>query len=661
MESNTTYPNINVISAKGETRVVNMNIRADAEDTYIFLEDVTHAAALENQLTKTLNNLEEAQRLAKLGSWEMDLEHGAVTWSKEMEQIYGISEPTAARVKGLIFPEDLPKFEQRIIDAVDGDKVYELEYRITHPSGVVKYICSRAQPIVKNGKVVKRIGTVQDVTERRLIEQSLAEVQRQLADEALKQGEIKLRDQQAFFSAVMNEAPVLMFSKNKLGEYTLANSAVAEHFGVTTLEILGKTDAQLTNEAEATAIREKDLEVLNSRVSRTVFEETTTRSTGEKRTFQTVKTAISLPNGETQVLGVALDITDMIHAEEARRRSEARYKRLFDRSKSGLMLVSYDKGIILDVNNALLALTRLPRHSLIGAYVWKCAPLSSLWPNKESFFGSLNKESSSYELILDSVSKRHIEVVCSVYTENHGQVIQCAIRDISDRARIDAELARLDRLNVVGEMAASIAHEIRNPMTTVRGFLQLLGAKDELGPHQRFIKLMIEELDRANNIISTYLSLARTSIDTVPCDLSFLVKEFAEVLTAGVIMRDRNIRYELASSSKVPVCEAEIKQLLTNLVKNASESMSDGGTVVVSVTETPQDIILSVADEGCGIPKDLLPRLGTPFVTTKDNGVGLGLAICYRIAQRHGAVIDVASSPKGSTFSIRFKKDATPN
>jgi signal transduction histidine kinase len=249
-----------------------------------------------------------------------------------------------------------------------------------------------------------------------------------------------------------------------------------------------------------------------------------------------------------------------------------------------------------------------------------------------------------------------VEFVNSFYTEAQERIVQCSIRDVTEKVRINNELARLDRLNVVGEMAASIAHEIRNPMTTVRGFLQLLGAKTEFVQHQHIMSLMIEELDRANNIITTYLSLARTSVDTTPCDLGGLVKSFAPILNADILMRDRNIKYELDSTTPISVCEPEIKQLLANLVKNACEAMSNGGTVIVAVTEDLGRVCLSVSDEGSGVAKELLRRLGTPFLTTKDNGVGLGLAICYRIAERHNATIHVDSSAQGSNFSICFPK-----
>ena len=492
------------------------------------------------------------------------------------------------------------------------------------------------------------------------MEQSLRDIEEQrLAEQALMESEARLREQQAYFSAVINEAPVMVFVKNAEGKYTLANKAVADHFGCTVDAMLGKTDYELCfTHDEAEAIWIKDQEVLHLTVPRVLFEESVARYTGEIRFFQTIKAPLLLPDGNRQIICVALDITEHKRAEEARRISEARYKRLFETAKDGLLLLQYDSGLVFDVNPSLLAMTGFTREDFVGYRIWDCPALGRLWHNQQAFYQHLSKEGvPELNLTRRDGHGLVVEFVNSFYTEAQERIVQCSIRDVTEKARINTELARLDRLNVVGEMAASIAHEIRNPMTTVRGFLQLLGAKPEFGHHQHIMKLMIEELDRANNIITTYLSLARTSVTTTPCDLGALVESFAPILNADMLMRDRNIKYELTSTTAVPICEAEIKQLLTNLVKNACEAMISGGMVTVAVEENTKHVCLSVSDEGSGVSAELLPRLGTPFLTTKDNGVGLGLAICYRIAERHNAAIRVDSSAQGSKFSICFPKE----
>ena len=119
-------------------------------------------------------------------------------------------------------------------------------------------------------------------------------------------------------------------------------------------------------------------------------------------------------------------------------------------------------------------------------------------------------------------------------------------------------------------------------------------------------------------------------------------------------MREMQIVYDVETTSPVNVNEAEIKQMLANLVKNALESMTPGRVVTIKLSEHNSSIRLVVADQGCGIAPEIMPKLGTPFLTTKDNGTGLGLAVCYRIAERHGAHLNVETSPAGSVFTIDF-------
>ena len=231
------------------------------------------------------------------------------------------------------------------------------------------------------------------------------------------------------------------------------------------------------------------------------------------------------------------------------------------------------------------------------------------------------------------------------------------LSDITEQSRIDAELTRLDRLNVVGEMAASIAHEIRNPMTTVRGFLQLLNRKPELSPYKHYMDLMIEEIDRANGIISTYLSLSRTGVSTRPAKLGAIVSSFQPVLEAEALLQEGRVECQLNDTAFVSVNESEIKQMLANLVRNALEASPPYAPVKVRTYDDENDqVVLTVSDEGKGIPEELLNRLGTPFLTTKQEGTGLGLAVCYRIAERHNAELKIETSPHGSTFSIHFPR-----
>lgn len=224
--------------------------------------------------------------------------------------------------------------------------------------------------------------------------------------------------------------------------------------------------------------------------------------------------------------------------------------------------------------------------------------------------------------------------------------------------KIVEHLARIDRLNVVGEMAASIGHEVRNPMTTVRGFLQFLGRKKDLENYKEHFELMIGELDRANNIIKEFLSLAKDkTMDFTLIKLNELVSEFLPVIQADALLHNCSIETRLEDVPAVLIDSQSMRQLILNVIKNSLEAMPQGGTVTVSTRSSGEKVLLMIEDQGTGIPDEIMDQLGTPFVTTKATGTGLGLPICYRIAQRHDAEISMKSAcGSGTSFIISFNR-----
>ena len=227
--------------------------------------------------------------------------------------------------------------------------------------------------------------------------------------------------------------------------------------------------------------------------------------------------------------------------------------------------------------------------------------------------------------------------------------------DITERKNADRELARLDRLNMVGEMAAGIAHEVRNPLTTVHGFLQLLAFKDSTKQYHEFYALMIEELDRANLIITDFLSLASNKTSNFELiNISRIVKSLYPLLSADALNRDKEIYLELEEVPDTQGNENELRQLLLNLVRNGLEAMQSGRTLTIQTNKLENYIILRVRDQGEGIDPMILERIGKPFLTTKEQGTGLGLAICQSIALRHNAVINYESNPTGTTVTVKF-------
>ncbi|WP_378954245.1 ATP-binding protein [Pelosinus sp. sgz500959] len=224
--------------------------------------------------------------------------------------------------------------------------------------------------------------------------------------------------------------------------------------------------------------------------------------------------------------------------------------------------------------------------------------------------------------------------------------------------RINVELSRLDRLNLVGEMAAGIGHEIRNPLTTVRGYLQWYLQKDNYTELRPQFTTMIEELDRANGIITEFLSLAKDrSIKMKLDNINDVIDALLPLLQAEAYNSGHDLQIEKNNLPDIYMDGNELRQLVLNLVRNGFDAMQSSGTLAIKSYVQWDAIILAVSDTGKGIPQSMMDKLGTPFLTTKDNGTGLGLAVCYQIAKRHGAKIDVDTSPDGTTFYVKFKID----
>ncbi|MET3291906.1 UNVERIFIED_CONTAM: two-component system, sporulation sensor kinase E [Brevibacillus sp. OAP136] len=237
----------------------------------------------------------------------------------------------------------------------------------------------------------------------------------------------------------------------------------------------------------------------------------------------------------------------------------------------------------------------------------------------------------------------------------HGEsCVLSVITDITERVYLEKEMARLDRLHLIGEMAAGIAHEIRNPMTTVRGFLQL-GKKQDGGAVKPFLDIMITELDRANTIITEFLTLAKNKTnDLQRKNLFQVIDPLLPLVQAEASLAGKNMQTMLDECPPVDLDEKEMCQLFLNLALNGLEAMEADGTLTIKMYPKDNAVVLEIIDEGPGIQEELLEKIWTPFFTTKEQGTGLGLAVCYSIANRHHAKIEVSSSSKGSVFSVRL-------
>lgn len=352
------------------------------------------------------------------------------------------------------------------------------------------------------------------------------------------------------------------------------------------------------------------------------------------------------------------DITKHKMTEKELRQSEERFSRAFRASPNPMSITSLEDGSIIDVNNVFLQAVGRTRESVIGKKItdlgfWlspgeREKALSEIDENN----GVRNKEiifkTKSGELRNGLFSAEIIEI-------SGMKCLLAIVNDVTERIRYDREMARLDRLNLVGEMAATIAHEIRNPMTNILGFTEILKAEAAESPNSIYYDFIIEELHHANSIVEEFLFLARSKpLALKKQDLNEILKAIAPLVQASAIYEKKYLVFELNEVTEIPIDEKEIRQLVLNLVRNGLEAMETGGKLTIRTFKNQSDVVLSVNDQGRGIPPDVLEKIGTPFFTTKEKGTGLGLAVCYSIAARHNAKIKVKTSSKGTTFFVIF-------
>ncbi len=227
------------------------------------------------------------------------------------------------------------------------------------------------------------------------------------------------------------------------------------------------------------------------------------------------------------------------------------------------------------------------------------------------------------------------------------------------------QLRRADRLSALGELSAGLAHEIRNPLGSIEGALQILlrpslapEAKDEFG------HLAQKEVDRLKGLLTNFLDFARPQAPKrVPAEPVQLLESVSKLAAETAKMSGTRVRVESADSvPPVWVDPEQMIQVLLNLVINAVQAMPSGGEVVLRTLSKSESVVLEVQDEGVGIPPEDLERVFDPFVTTRSDGTGLGLSIAYQIVNQHGGHITARrNSERGMTFAVTLPRGSEAN
>ncbi|MFK4998504.1 ATP-binding protein [Bacillus sp. N9] len=231
-------------------------------------------------------------------------------------------------------------------------------------------------------------------------------------------------------------------------------------------------------------------------------------------------------------------------------------------------------------------------------------------------------------------------------------------KDITELKEKTNQIKQLDKLGAVGQLAAGIAHEIRNPLTSVKGFVQLLSEET----NSKYSQIITSEIERIEFIMNEFLVLAKPQQEMrlKSEKINNIVKDVISFMNPEALLHNVEIVKEFNEAPPV-FCESkQIKQVIINMIKNAIEAMPIGGTIHIKTATLPNGYAaIEIIDEGIGIAKERLKRLREPFYSNKEKGTGLGVMICYKIIEDHGGTIQFTSKEGLGTKVQIFLPPAT--
>lgn len=274
-----------------------------------------------------------------------------------------------------------------------------------------------------------------------------------------------------------------------------------------------------------------------------------------------------------------------------------------------------------------------------------CNYLNTSGGNKsiEGFFKDYLKNQIRFESTCDRV----------IDTESNKLYFIGSFKCIPDQSKTEEMIVRSEKMSIVGQLAAGIAHEIRNPLTSLKGFLQLLQA----GVNQKevYYQIMTEEIEKIEMITSELLFISKPMTDKKKVEsIHSMVSDVIMLLESQAHLKNIEIKSSVDKELYTYCDRSQIKQVLINVVKNAIEATSKIGIITIDVRCADQENIeIDIIDEGPGISEDIIDKLGEPFFTTKQSGTGLGLMITKQILeQQDGQIFIAKSNENGSTFRI---------
>lgn len=383
------------------------------------------------------------------------------------------------------------------------------------------------------------------------------------------------------------------------------------------------------------------------------------------------------------------DVTDRTRAADALGDSELRYRRLFETAKDGILILDSESGKIVDANPFMTSLLGYSHDEFVGKELWEIGLFRDVKESQAAYRELQNKGYVRYEdLPLESRGgdKVEVEFVSNVYVEGRHQVVQCNIRDITERSRLQrltqeqaAALADLDRRK--DEFLAMLSHELRNPLAPILNAALLLrlhsnrnrlhGVEDPI--LQQSATIIERQVGRLAGIVDELLDVSRITTGRIQlhrerCALGVVVEAAVGTVRSLLAQRTHELTVSLPKGAIWVDADAiRLEQVVVNLLTNAAKYTDQGGHIWLTVQQEGEEAVLRVRDTGVGIAPDVLPRIFDLFTQAarsldrSQGGLGIGLALVQRLVEMHGGTVAASSTlGQGSDFVVRLPVVSPP-
>ncbi|WEG12079.1 PAS domain S-box protein [Pullulanibacillus sp. KACC 23026] len=339
------------------------------------------------------------------------------------------------------------------------------------------------------------------------------------------------------------------------------------------------------------------------------------------------------------------NVTEQKRVEQALEESYQQFRRLADQHPDPMLVTC--KGKIMYINKAALHITGYS--NILEEDVRRFVHPQDYQKlvGIEADAAATQKERKSADLRVLCKDGHYIEVEVSATEILYAgeQCVQSVLHDIThlkESEKKSAEMLRYpDRLYALGELAAGIAHEIRNPLASIQGFIQLF-QKELIGhAYYPYLKVIADEVTRINDIVGEFLLLSKSDNSTFqPLSIQVILEQVIHFLTPQANLVSVEIIPKFETKDVTVLCNmVKLKQVFINLIKNSIEAMPSGGAVTIKMSFIKGFVKITVEDQGCGIPEPLLTKIGKPFFTTKETGTGLGIMVTKNIIEHHNGTI----------------------